>query len=175
MNMLCEVAALTAIITKKNSVIPFYNFNFLVHQLLWLTMAVAICKKHFSEYTLVILFFLFGLLNLLFLENKGLTYSTFLVGAFAYMTYYIWKSYVLLSSEKLNYFASNQFILLSSPILFFFALSFVLAFRESEMATIKIGDRSLYNVLQFIGNLSYYALLILYIIKSRNEKSPAHD
>lgn len=175
LSLFTELIVLFLKVNNINYVNHAYNINMIIHIGLWLYLILCCLKQFNFEYALLLMFFIIAMINISFFETNGLAFTTFIVGSIFYIGYYILKNIELLRYERLTFFSTSRFILISAPLSFFFAFSFLFAFRESEMRTIKIAGRTVYNILQNAGNFIYYSLLILYIIKSRNEKTPAHD
>lgn len=174
-NLFSEILGLTAVITQKFTVIPFYNLNFLLQPALWLVLLGSVFENQGKSYTLAAIFFVFGIVNLLFLEKSDLNDKTFVLGSFFYIAFYIWNHFQHLKQENLNYFKSNDFLIVSTPLAFFFGISILLSFGDSGLRSVKLFNRTLYTIIQFLSNFIFYSLFIIYLIKSRNEKTPAHD
>lgn len=176
-NLFSEVLGLIAVLTGKFTVLPFYNLNFILQPALWILLAGIILKD--KKYSVVIasIFILFALTNLMFIEKSSLNSKTIIVGSFLYIGFYIWKHFKLIKEEQLSYFSSNDFLLLSAPLSFFFGISILLSFGDSGLRNTVILGKTLYFIIQFLANFIFYGLLILYIIKSRNEgkEQLAHD
>ncbi|PPK94891.1 hypothetical protein LY01_01644 [Nonlabens xylanidelens] len=168
-NLISEMALLLGKTIFTFPIVHVYNLHIFFHTGLWIYLIVYLLKKFKIDLIIVYSYIMFSLINILFIETKQITFNTFLIGSGIYLLYFIFKNFQLLKLEDLNHFKSNNFLLLSAPLSFFFAMSFVFSFRDSEMRMIKIGGRTLYNILQNGGNIIYYSLLILYIIKSRND------
>lgn len=161
-----EVASLIGLINKKPFV-ALYNLYFIFHQGLWLLLITHLLKKSMKEFSFLFLFILFSILNILLYEKEGLNYLTFILGSFIYLSYFIYKNYMLLNEESREYFLSEKFLLLSSPILFFFALTFLLGFRDSDLRHAEIVGYDVYTILSTLSNTIYYLLLIIYIFRTR--------
>jgi hypothetical protein len=173
LNVITELIGLYGVLYSV-SFISVYNIYFVVHQSLWLFILLFIMRKT-SHFIINYLFLFAAILNLLFFEGSQLNFSTFVFGSFLYLFIFLYQNIILLRKEDIHFFTSSKFLLLSSPVFFFFAMSFIFCFRESGMDKLKIFGYLLYDILSTTGNTIYYSLLILYIIKSRNDKTPAHD
>ena len=167
-NAVTEITSLGFIIydIKLN---PLYNCYFIIHQCLWLYLIVYILKQHQNEYLLPILFVVFGLINLLFIEKSNLKYYTFIIGGLCYLIYFLVKSILLLKQEDLTLFRSNTYILLSIPLVFFIGLIIIFGFRNSGIRAIKIGHMKLYSIISLMANTIFYTLVNIYTFKSRTQ------
>ena len=117
---------------------------------------------------LILLFLLFSLSNILFIERLNLNFYTFIIGALLYVSIFIYESYKQLNRENLNYFKTNNFILLIAPILFFLGMSIVFGFRNSGIKDVIIFNKiELYTLITFTVNIIYYTLINLFIFKER--------
>ncbi|AGC77538.1 hypothetical protein LX97_02266 [Nonlabens dokdonensis] len=170
LNFLSEILAFIATVTQKFSFVSVYNLNFIFQPLLWLLLLGYILKSRKKAKILAISFLTFGLLNISFYEQMDLNENTLLLGSFLYLGFFIWGHFKLIKDEVLNYFNSNRFILVSAPIILFFGISILFAFGDSGLRSTPMLGKSLYYYIQFISNFIFYSLLILYIIKSRNEE-----
>ncbi len=167
-NAVTEITSLGFIIydIKLN---PLYNCYFIIHQYLWLYLIVYILKQHQNEYLLPMLFVVFGLINLLFIEKSNLKYYTFIIGGLCYLIYFLVKSILLLKQEDLTLFRSNTYILLSIPLVFFIGLIIIFGFRNSGIRAIKIGHMKLYSIISLMANTIFYTLVNIYTFKSRTQ------
>ena len=116
-----------------------------------------------------------SIINLVLIEGTGrFNYNTFIVGSLIYLGILFFNSFRRLKREEEDFFLSNDFLLACSPVLLFFGLSLIFAFKDLKIGDYPIYDGlNLYDLLISLMNLSYYWLIILYIVreyKLRNAK-----
>lgn len=160
---------LTVIFIVLNFNICFiYNTYFIINGLSWLLIITNEMKFRKVKSILILLFLLFSLSNILFIERLNLNFYTFIIGALLYVSIFIYESYKQLNRENLNYFKTNNFILLIAPILFFLGMSIVFGFRNSGIKDVIIFNKiELYTLITFTVNIIYYTLINLFIFKER--------
>lgn len=147
-----------------------YTISFIFHHSVWLLLL-----SHFVEHKdrmriWIGIFIAFAILNVLFFEGfKAMNYYTFIFGAFVYLYFFISESFFQLKRDNFAFFTSNNFLLLFSPVFFFLGYSFMFAFQDYNVISVKIfGTIELYDFIGYIVNISYYLLLNYYIFKERS-------
>lgn len=167
------LAILNEVVTKivASSGLNMTVYAFL-HNLLWFyILYLSISNKSMIRFGLLV-FIVFGLINFIFLEGqKAFNFHTFILGAFIYISLFIYESFYQLKKENFTFFKSNNYLLLFSPVLFFFGLSFVFGFKSKALAdTIVFGNISLYDFIIYFVNIIYYTLINIYIYRERKLK-----
>lgn len=171
--LILSVSTLSEFLTVVFIVLNFnicfiYNTYFIINGLSWLLIIANEMKFRKVKSLLILLFLLFSLSNILFIERLNLNFYTFIIGALLYVSIFIYESYKQLNKENLNYFKTNNFILLIAPILFFLGMSIVFGFRNSGIKDVIIFNKiELYTLITFTVNIIYYTLINLYIYKER--------
>jgi len=149
-----------------------YSLSMIINGSLWLVLISEVFLNKKAASILLAAFLLFSIINLFF--GEGLTncnFNTFIVGAFIYISIFIYESFYQLKKENLSFFLSNNYLLLSSPILFFFGLSFVFGFKSRELAETTIfGNIRLYEFIIYFVNIIYYTLINIYIYREKRLK-----
>lgn len=165
-----EITAFGLITNHKNLNL-LYSFFYIIHNGLWLILLGKILNNRIIN-SVTILFFVFGFLNLFFIEGSNLNYMTFVVGSLLYISVFAIESYRQLKSENLNFFVTTNYLLLFTPILFFFGLSFLLSFRNLDIMYYLVFDEIyLYNCIIYFVNITYYSLITLYIYREYQLKN----
>jgi hypothetical protein len=145
-----------------------YNISFIINGLIWLALLTQ--EPHLKKVkSLVIVFFLlFSALNSVAIEKMNVNYYTFIVGAFTYVSLFIYESYRQLNNENFDYFKTTTYTLLVAPILFFLGMSFIFGFRNSTVKDVYIVNHiQLYTLIAYTVNVLYLFLLNLYIYKAQ--------
>lgn len=148
---------------------PLVTASIVCHDTLWLWLLGSVFEIGYARNAIVL--FLFAALgNCLFYEGHlHFNYVTFLIGAFLYVIIFIWESVKLLRIESLEFLTSNRYILLCAPLFFFLALSFVFGFRSEVLSNYPIFMKfSVYHILILLANISYYGIINLYLIRTKN-------
>lgn len=168
------------ILSLLNEVIYFlkletYPFTSTLYIILLFIIWLLILQKTFQIplallQTVLAVFVVFSLTNLLFIEKMSFNKYTFVFGSLIYMVMYLIYSFKLLKTENLSLFISNDFLLISAPILFFLGMSFLFGFRSYELtSTIVFGKMTLYKIIVYFVNLVYYTMMNLFILKERKK------
>ena len=154
----------------KQPIGVLYSISFIFHHSVWLLLL-----SHFVEHKdrmriWIGIFIVFAILNIFFFEAIiNLNYYTFIFGAFVYLFFFISESFFQLKRDNFTFFTSNNFLLLFSPVFFFLGYSFMFAFQDYNVISVKIfGTIELYDFIGYIVNISYYLLLNYYIFKERS-------
>jgi hypothetical protein len=145
-----------------------YNIFFILNFGLWLYLFYILNHKKTLLGYLLVVFLVFSIFNLFFIEKQNLNYYTFIVGALFYLFSFTWLIINNLKNENLNYFTTNQYLLQVAPVLFFVGFTFLFGFRNYGLRDIIIFNRiDLYTFISIIVNVIYYLLLNIYIFKER--------
>ncbi len=147
-----------------------YSISFIFHHSAWLLLLSYFIENKERMRIWIGIFVLFGILNILSFEGiQNLNYYTFIFGAFIYLFFFISESFFQLKRDNFSFFTSNNFLLLFSPVFFFLGYSFMFAFQDYNVISVKIFRTiELYDFIGYIVNISYYLLLNYYIFKERN-------
>ncbi len=147
-----------------------YSISFIFHHSAWLLLLSYFIENKERMRIWIGIFVLFGILNILFFEGiQNLNYYTFIFGAFIYLFFFISESFFQLKRDNFSFFTSNNFLLLFSSVFFFLGYSFMFAFQDYNVISVKIFKTiELYDFIGYIVNISYYLLLNYYIFKERN-------
>lgn len=155
---------------KGYNILSLYNLYFFLHNFLWIYFSFKLNIGYSFLKNVLLFFLIFSLINFTIIEKQNLNYNTFILGALIYIVSFIYISYFHLKNENLNYFLSNQYLLQTAPVLFFVGLTFVYAFRNSDMRNIIIYNKTdIYTFIGTIVNIIYYGLINLYIFKERKQ------
>jgi hypothetical protein len=167
---LTEISAF--ILLKNNKDLNYlYSFFFIIHNGLWLLLIGKVLNRKIIN-TATILFWVFGILNILFFEGSNLNYMTFVIGSLLYISIFAIESYHQLKTENLNYFLTNTYFLLFVPILFFFGFSFIFSFRNLAVKdSLIFRETDLYNCISHFVNITYYSLINFYIYREYQLKN----
>lgn len=146
-----------------------YSISFIFHNSAWLLLLSYFIENKERMRIWIGFFVLFGILNILSFEGiQNLNYYTFIFGAFIYLFFFISESFFQLKRDNFSFFTSNNFLLLFSPVFFFLGYSFMFAFQDYNVISVKIFRTiELYDFIGYIVNISYYLLLNYYILKER--------
>lgn len=167
---LTEIIAFV-LLSNNNDLNYLYSFFFIIHNGLWLII-LGITLKNTIINLITLCFFVFGTLNILFIEGPNLNYMTFVVGSLLYITIFVVESYYQLKAENLNYFLTNTYLLLFAPILFFFGFSLLFSFRKLNVIYILVfGKTDLYSCISYFVNITYYSIINLYIYREYKLKN----
>lgn len=168
-NFLTDISTLMCIYSNK-SFTTIYNINFMLHHFFWIYILFTFNRKFSFLHYVLVAFVVFALTNLFFIEKQSLNYYTFVVGALFYIVSFIVLSFYHLKNENLNYFTTNQYLLQTTPVVFFIGLTFIYAFRDSDMRNIIVYNNiDLYTFIAVIVNIIYYTLLNVYFFKERKQ------
>lgn len=162
----------SALIYNHKSIVLSTTIGIIFHQIFWLLIIRE--KIYFKKifYTLLTVFILFTMVNLIYIDGiNHFNAYTFVVGAFIYISIFIYESFYKLRQERFAYFLSNDYLLLFSPVLFFLGLSFYFGFKDSALGEVNvIKSIKLYDVIGYFSNIIYYTLINIYIYRERKLK-----
>ena len=145
-----------------------YSLYFIIIGMAWLLILTQEPHLKKVKFIVILLFLLFSLLNIVFIEKMNLNYYTFIIGSFIYVSLFIYESYKQLNNENLNYFKTNNYKLLFAPILFFLGMSIVFGFRNSTVKDFYIFENiQLYTLIAYTVNIIYFFIINLYIYKEQ--------
>lgn len=152
--------------------IPF-SISIIFHHGLWLLLLLDSSGNQKGLRMASVSFIVFAIVNFVFIETMdSYNYYTFVYGAFVYIVFFIYESYVQLQRENLNYFISNSYVLLFAPLLFFFGLSMLFGFRDVRVtSTIVFWQVTLYNFIINLVCVFYYTLLNIYIFREKSNRN----
>lgn len=147
-----------------------YSISFIFHHSVWLLLLSYFMENKERMRIWIGIFIAFSLLNVLLFEGyEAMNYYTFIFGAFVYLFFFITESFFQLKRDNITFFTSNDFLLLFSPVFFFLGYSFMFAFQDYNVISVKIfGQTELYDFIGYLVNISYYLLLNYYIFKERS-------
>lgn len=151
------------------------NAYIFLHQILWLLLLKQSTNRQKLHQISIIVFALFSAFSFYFVVFKtGFNYDVFVMGAFLYLTLFIYESYLRLKNEELSFFLSNDYLLLFAPILFFLGMSFMFSFKShSVTSTLLFNDIKLYTVISYFVNIVYYTTILVYIFKEKKSHNAA--
>lgn len=146
-----------------------FSVSLIFHNGLWLWLLYKAVKQRLLFKLLFIGYLGFAVLNLICWEGSSrFNINTFIIGAFLYLTVFIYESFFQLKQENFPYFLSNYYLLLLAPVLFFVGLSFVLGFKSRALTrTIIYGNVHLYEFIVCFINIIYYSLINIYIYREK--------
>ena len=102
------------------------NIYIFLHQILWLLLLKESSNRLKLHQISIQFFILFSLFSFYFTKfSSGFNYDVFVMGAFLYLSLFIYESYLRLKNEELSFFLTNDYLLLFAPILFFLGMSFM--------------------------------------------------
>ena len=141
----------------------------LCHNILWMYILYIGFSNKFLIKIIILLYIFFGVFNFLFLEGiYPFNFNTFIIGAFIYISLFIYESFYKLQQENLSFFLSNNYLLLSAPVIFFFGVSFVFGFKSAELADNELFcGLNLYQLINYFVNIIYYTLINIYIYREK--------
>lgn len=164
-----------------NSILLYHDFSIRIpfsisiffHHGLWLLLLLDSSGNQKGLRMASVSFIVFAIVNFVFIETMdSYNYYTFVYGAFVYIVFFIYESYVQLQRENLNYFISNSYVLLFAPLLFFFGLSMLFGFRDVRVtSTIVFWQVTLYNFIINLVCVFYYTLLNIYIFREKSNRN----
>jgi hypothetical protein len=170
LSFVVEILCLYLLGIKEDKIVNIvYSLNAIFHQSLWLLLMSKIFRKNYFFEIIILSFFLFGIINLLFLQGLSkFNHYTFIIGALLYLVIFILESFYQLGKENFSFFQSEKYILLFAPVIFFFGLSILLSFNSRILYTTKVlGSHVLYDVIGYFLNLVYYSFIIIYCFKQK--------
>lgn len=167
-----EVIALLFIIVNKYKYISLlYTLNAIAHNSLWLFLFSILVNKVNQIITILFLYLLFSLVNIIIQGIDHFNNYTFIIGAILFLIIYIKESFLQLKKENLAFFYTNNYILLSAPLLFFLGYSIISGFNNRSLSSTLIFEKiALYDLIGYFINLVYYTLIIVYIYKENKSK-----
>lgn len=132
----------------------------------------------FQKNTLIILlslhFFITGIDVLFFGKLNSFNYNSFITSAIIYISCFLSISLAKLKNEQLKFFSSKEFLLAFSPIPFYFGMSFIFAFKSVVLSFEIIFNKVyLYMLINIISNFIMYTLILVHIIKDKNQQQHA--
>lgn len=172
-SLLCELLCVIFLYQGVN-ISLVYSCNNLLHHSLWLLLLFRLIHRNKVGLAALSIFITYGVINLAVFEGPHkFNYTTFILGSFLYLIFFIWESFHRLRKEDFSFFLSNNFILLFAPVLFFFGLSMIFGFKSRSLSqTLIFGEIPLYSVIGYFVNLVYYGLIIFFMYK---EKTLRHE
>lgn len=159
----------TNIVIRSSLNMTIYSF---LHDLLWYyILYLNITNKKIVQIGIAG-FICFGLVNFILFEGPNeFNFNTFILGAFIYISIFIYESFYQLKKENFTFFKSNNYFLLFSPVLFFFGLSFVFGFKSKALAETHVfANLGLYDFIIYFVNIIYYTLINIYIYREKKLK-----
>ena len=163
---------ITMILIQRNcSYLINTTLYLLVHNVVWLSILFRYSVSKNVILIGIVGYVLYSAVNYLFIEGSTtFNYTSFILGAFLYLVFFIIESFYQLEKENFAFFQSNTYLLLLSPVLFYFGLSFIFGFKSSALAsTVVFGTVPLYDFIGYFVNFVYYTLIIIYIYKEKKE------
>lgn len=149
-----------------------FSISLIFHNGLWLWLLYQGVTKRLLFQLLFIGYLLFAFVNLFCWEGTThFNINSFIIGAFLYVTVFIYESFLQLKAENLPYFLSNHYLLLFAPVLFFVGLSFVLGFKSKALIITNVYTNvHLYEFIASFINIIYYSLINIYIYREKKVK-----
>lgn len=143
-----------------------YAISLMLHNFLWIYLLLHYVKKLKLILSILIIYFTMIVINYFAFENgKVSNYNSFIFSSFIFLIIYLIECFNNLKNEKLSFFTSNKFYLITSPILFFLGFSFMFAFNNSDLRSVKILNMELYGIIANFVNIIYYTLINIYLFK----------
>ncbi|TRW25779.1 hypothetical protein FMM05_06030 [Flavobacterium zepuense] len=166
-----------------NAIFKFYgkstaagsNITTILYYGLWL-MLIGYEVQFKKIYSFILcLFFIVALLNITLFEGiNEFDFSTYIIGAFVYISTFIYESFRQLKRENFNYFLSNRFLLYSAPVPLMLGLSFYFGFKDISLGEYIVFSRfKFYDFICYSVNFISYALLNIYVYREvRKNETP---
>ncbi|ARN78020.1 hypothetical protein BST97_08410 [Nonlabens spongiae] len=148
----------------SDSMFIYYNLYFLIHQTLWLYIAVDIFKLKYCRVFIPAGYVAFYIIDKLLIETEGLLYFSFISSSLTYIVVLLIVCFSKLKNEALDFFEHRQFAFVSAPLLFFCSMSFIFAFRDSKLRSEEVFGIGLYEVMSYSGSIVYYTLLMVFAV-----------
>lgn len=147
----------------------FSTFRVVLITIFWFCILYMIFSAKRLIVATIVIFSLFALFNLLFMEGPlQFNYYTLIVGAFLYSIFFVFESFLQLKRENFYFFQSNKYILIFSPIIFFVGLSFLFLFKSNTLTSENLyGNVKLYAYVNSLVNVIFYLSLNYYILKEK--------
>jgi len=145
------------------------TFYVVVSTILWFQILYLIFSAKKLIIASTIVFSLFAVMNLLFMEGPlQFNYYTLIVGGFLYILFFVFESFNQLKKDNFYFFQSNKYILIISPIIFLLGIGLLFFFKSYSLtSTSIIDDVKLYTFFNIFINLFFYLSLNYYILKER--------
>lgn len=147
----------------------FRTFYVVISTILWFQILYLIFSAKKLIIASIIVFSLFAVMNLLFMEGPlQFNYYTLIVGGFLYILFFVFESFNQLKKDNFYFFQSNKYILIISPIIFLLGIGFLFFFKSYSLTSTSIIDNvKLYTFFNIFINLFFYLSLNYYILKER--------
>jgi len=143
----------------------------IVTQLMWLVTLGHLSQKTVAARWMVGVLLIFAIVNLTVLQGISAYNSfTFILGAFLYVSLFVWDCYTRLKNEEVAYFSSGEYILAIAPLLFFIGFSILFGFQNKALHDTIFFGVTLFKLVCYFINVIYYLLIALYIVKNSRTK-----
>lgn len=154
---------------KEISFAIFSTFRVVLITIFWFCILYMIFSAKRLIIATIVIFSLFALFNLLFIEGPiEFNYYTLIAGAFLYCISFVFESFLQLKRDNFYFFQSNKYILIFSPIIFFIGLSFLFLFKNTGMTSGSFYENvKLYTYVNSLVNVVFYLSLNYYILKEK--------
>lgn len=148
-----------------------FTINVTIHHALWLALLTQTMQNFKYQIGIMAVFIGLAVMNVVCYEGfYDFNFNTFIAGAFLYLILFIYECFKQLKAENFDFFTDDVFVLLFSPVLFFVGFSFIFGFRSIDLSNTFISENiTLHSLIAGAVNISYYALLNLYIFKQRRK------
>ena len=147
----------------------FTTFNLVSSTILWFLILHMIFETKRLLILSIVIFSLFALYNLLFVEGVlNFNYYTLIFGAFLYILFFVFECFFQLKKDNFYFFQSNKYILILSPVIFFMGLLVLFIVKNLALSSSAFrGDIMLLPFVQVTVYLAFYLSLNYYILKER--------
>ncbi len=174
--LILSIDCLTELLARFSNITPqsqpiFVSFALASHQLLWILFIVQNLPTA-RRLTILAVCILFAGLDFFVIEGQKETNCyTVPFTSLVYLAIFCQFCFDWTNSEDVSVFNSNKFLLLCAPLLFFFGMSALLAFKNPTLSRLPFGKLSLYNIVNFSGNIMYYSLVFIYLLRQKRQKN----
>ena len=147
----------------------FTTFNLVSSIILWFLILHMIFETKRLLILSIVIFSLFALYNLLFVEGvHNFNYYTLIFGAFLYILFFVFECFFQLKKDNFYFFQSNKYILILSPVIFFMGLLVLFIVKSLALSSSAFrGDIMILPFVQVNVYLAFYLSLNYYILKER--------
>ncbi len=148
----------------------FTSISLIVISIFWFLILYMIFDTKKLIIAIIIVFSLFAVANLLFLEGTiQFNYYTLVLGSFLYLLLFVYECFRQIKKDNYYFFKSNKYILILSPIIFFIGVGLYFFLNTNSLTFSNIIENlKMLVYFNIIINVIFYLFLNYYILKEKN-------